>query len=45
MGHLCFDWTIPSDHMLEKEREEHAQCTVFPKESCGGRGAGVGLQV
>lgn len=34
MGHLCFDWSIPSDHMLEKERQEQAQCTGFPKESC-----------
>lgn len=32
MGHLCFDWTIPSDHMLERERQEQAQCIVFPKE-------------
>lgn len=20
MGHLCFDWSIPSDHMLEKAK-------------------------
>lgn len=22
MGHLSFDWAIPSDHMLEKQRQE-----------------------
>lgn len=47
MGHLCFDWTIPSDHVLEKERQEQAQCTVFPKESCdvgkGCRGRAVSI--
>lgn len=20
MGHLCFDWSVPSDHMLEKAK-------------------------
>lgn len=22
MGHLCFDWAVPSDHMLEKAKAE-----------------------
>lgn len=37
MGHLCFDWTIPSDHVLEKEKQEQSRhlCAL---EGAGGEG-------
>lgn len=40
MGHLCFDWTIPSDHMLEKERQEQAQSFLKSRVGKGVQGSG-----